>query len=84
MLIGRALPHCSAAHEAALADENDPLLAEVALPEFSERILPLPLEVLYELALGPAVRLAAGEVELTEAQLDDFADACWRAVSRPG
>jgi AcrR family transcriptional regulator len=77
-------PYRSAAHEAALADENDPLLAEVALPDFAERILPLPLEVLYELALGPAIRLAAGEVELTQTQLGDIADACWRAVSRPG
>jgi AcrR family transcriptional regulator len=77
-------PYRSAAHEAALADENDPLLAEVALPDFAARLLPLPLEVLYELALSPAIRLAGGEVELTETQLDEIADACWRAVSRPG
>ena len=76
-------PYRSAAHAAALADENDPLLAEVALPDFAARLLPLPLEVLYELALSPAIRLAAGKVELTETQVHDIAIACWRAVSCP-
>jgi AcrR family transcriptional regulator len=76
-------PYRGPAHEAALANENDALLAQVALPDISARLLPLPLDVLYELALGPAIRLAAGGIELTEAQLDEIADACWRAVSRP-
>jgi hypothetical protein len=55
----------------------------VALPDFAARLLPLPLDVLYELALSPAVRLAASGIELNEAQLGEVADACWRAVSRP-
>ena len=33
--------------------------------------------------LSPAVRLAASGIELTQAQLEEIADACWRAVSRP-
>jgi len=37
-----------------------------------------------ELALSPAVRLAASDIELNKAQLDEAADACWRAISRPG
>lgn len=76
-------PYRAPAHQAALANENDPLLAEVTLPDFAARLLPLPLDVLYELALSPAVRLAAGGAELTDEQLDLVADACWRAVSRP-
>jgi AcrR family transcriptional regulator len=77
-------PYRGPAHESALARENDPLLAQVARPVFAARLLPLPVGVLYELSLGPAVRLAASGTELTQAQLEEIADACWRAVSRPG
>jgi TetR/AcrR family transcriptional repressor of multidrug resistance operon len=77
-------PYRGPARAAALANEDDPLAAEVAQPAFAARLLPLPPDVLYELSLSPAVRLAAGGAELTEAQLDEIADACWRAVSRPG
>ena len=76
-------PYRGPAHASVLADGNDPLAAEVALPVFTARVLPLPVEVLYELSFSPAVRLAASGIELTPAQLDGIADACWRAVSRP-
>lgn len=76
-------PYRGRARQSALANENDPLLAEVARPDVAARLLPLPLDVLYELSLSPAVRLAAGGTELTQAQLDEIADACWRAISRP-
>jgi TetR/AcrR family transcriptional regulator, multidrug resistance operon repressor len=77
-------PYRAAAHKAALADQNDPLLAQTALADMADRLLPLPLDVLYELALSPAVRLAASGIELNRAQLDEVADACWRAISQPG
>lgn len=77
-------PYRGIAHESALANESDPLLAEVARPDVAARLQPLPVDVLYELSLSPAVRLAAGGIELTEAQLDEIARACWRAISRPG
>ena len=77
-------PYRAPAHEAALANKNDPLLAQAALPDTAARLLPLPLDVLYELALSPAVRLAASDIELNEAQLNEAADACWRAISLPG
>jgi TetR/AcrR family transcriptional regulator, multidrug resistance operon repressor len=77
-------PYRAPAHETVLADQNDPLLAQAALPDAAARLLPLPLDVLYELALSPAVRLAASDIELNVAQLDEVADACWRAISRPG
>jgi hypothetical protein len=44
----------------------DPLVAQAATPDVAARLLPLPLEVIYELGLSPAVRLAAGGTELTE------------------
>lgn len=74
-------PYRGPAHQAALADENDPLVAQVAMPDLARLLLPLPVEVLYDLALGPAVRLAAGDQQLTPDQLKAVAAACWRAVT---
>ena len=65
-----------------MARDGDPLVEAAGGPEIAKLLLPLPLEVLYELGLGPAVRLAAGGEELTPKQLRATADACWRAVSR--
>jgi len=76
-------PHRISAHEAAMSRDGDPFLEQVAAPDMAACLLPLPLEVLYELGLGPAVRLAAGEVELGAGELTMIADACWRAISRP-
>ncbi|GAA0613697.1 TetR family transcriptional regulator [Kribbella sandramycini] len=76
-------PYRAPAHEAALSNADDPLLTEVGREDIAARLQPLPVDVLYELSLSPAVRLAAGGIELTPAQLDEIADACWRAVSRP-
>jgi AcrR family transcriptional regulator len=74
-------PYRRAAHQAAIAGD-DPLVAQAATPDAAARLLPLPLEVIYELGLSPAVRLAAGGTDLTAEQLDEVADACWRAISR--
>ncbi|WP_183092445.1 TetR/AcrR family transcriptional regulator [Nocardioides stalactiti] len=76
-------PYRHPAHEAAMAQEDDPLVAQVLAPDLAALLLPLPPDVLYDLALGPAVRLAAGGLELTDAQLADVAHACWRAVTLP-
>ena len=75
-------PYRSAAHQAAIAG-GDPLAAQAAMPDVAARLLPLPLEVIYELGLSPAVRLAAGGTSLTGEQLDEIAGACWRAISLP-
>jgi AcrR family transcriptional regulator len=75
-------PYRDEAHETALAGGADPLLREAASPDIAERLLPLPLEVLYELGLAPAVRLAASGIELGDEQLGAVAEACWRAVTR--
>jgi AcrR family transcriptional regulator len=76
-------PYRARAHEATLAGEDDPLMAQAAAPDISEHLVPLPLDVLYELGLGLAVRLAAAGAELSDAQLETAAGACWRAISRP-
>jgi AcrR family transcriptional regulator len=76
-------PYSTAAHQAAIAD-GDPLAAQAAEPGISVRLLPIPLDVIYELGLSPAIRLAAYPTELTSEQLDQIAAACWRAITRPG
>jgi AcrR family transcriptional regulator len=75
-------PYRHEAHEAALASGDDPLLREAASADIAARLLPLPLEVLYELGLAPAVRLAASGIELGDDELAAAAEACWRAVTR--
>lgn len=75
-------PYRDAAHRAAIA-ADDPLAAQAAEPDTAARLLPLPLEVIYELGLAPAVRLAAGGMALSDGQLEEIAGACWRAISRP-
>jgi TetR/AcrR family transcriptional repressor of multidrug resistance operon len=77
-------PYKAAAHAAAMAGDGDPLVEQAARPDIAARLLPLPLEVIYELGLAPAVRLAAGGAQLGDADLAAVADACWRAISRPG
>jgi AcrR family transcriptional regulator len=76
-------PYRDEAHEAVLAEGDDPLLHEAASADIAARLLPLPLEVLYELGLAPAVRLAASGIELGGDELGAVAEACWRAVTRP-
>jgi AcrR family transcriptional regulator len=64
---------------------GDALVVAFTAPDLAAQLLDLPLEVLWELGLSPAVRLAAsaGEIPLNDQQLGEIADACWRAVSRP-
>lgn len=76
-------PYRESAHEAAIARDGDPLIEAAGAPGIASRLLPLPLEVIYQLGLAPAVRLAAIGEDLSEDQLQTAADACWRAISRP-
>ncbi len=66
------------AHEA--LGEDDPLvrLGE----EMSDHLVDLPVEIVYELGLAPAVRLAASDTPLDDDQIAAVIDACWRAIHR--
>lgn len=66
------------AHDA-LADD-DPLVS--LGNEMAEHLIDLPVEIIYELGLAPAVRLAASDSTLDDAQLSLVIDACWRAIGR--
>lgn len=78
-------PYAHTAHAMGMAVGDDPLIAAAATDEMLSALAPLPLEVLYDLGLGPAVRLVASGYELTRLHpaldLDAIAEACWRAIS---
>lgn len=76
-------PYKADAHAAAMASASDAMLEAAATPEIAAALLPLPLDVIYELGIAPAVRLAAAGEPLNDKELRTIADACWRAVSRP-
>ncbi len=76
-------PYAATAHERAREVVDDALLA-VAGDDLLERLAPLPLPVLYDLAIGPVVRLVAGDVKLDRGARSTLAEACWRAATRRG
>ncbi len=73
-----ASPIRQVAHEA--LDEGD--LLTLTARDLSDELVDLPTEVLYDLALAPAVRLVASSTRLREPELDTLIEACWRAVAR--
>ena len=75
-------PLAARAHERVLA-VGDPFVAEAARPDMAALLADLPFEVLYDLGLGPVVRLVATGNRLTRRQLDALATAGWRAITRP-
>jgi TetR/AcrR family transcriptional repressor of multidrug resistance operon len=74
-------PYRKPAHDALPGD--DELTAQAAAPDFVAALLPLAPDVLYELGIAPAVRLAVGAAALSDADSETVAQACWRAISRP-
>jgi AcrR family transcriptional regulator len=76
-------PLAARAHEAALADGDDPFVVQATRPDMAALLAPLPLEVLYDLGIGPVVRLVATGARVTRRQLEDMATAAWRAITRP-
>jgi AcrR family transcriptional regulator len=78
-----ASPYRARAHAAAAGADNDPLLAQATAPDIAALLLALPPEVLFELGIGPAIRLAVDDRGLSPKQLETIAAACWRAISRP-
>ncbi len=54
-----------------------------ATADLMDEFVDLPPLVLYDLALGPMVRLVATGRSTTDDELRALRDACWRAVARP-
>ena len=74
-------PYAAAAHEMAMATDGDPIMAQATAPDLAEHLAPLPIEVLYDLGIGPAIRLAAAGAVVDTATLTTVAEACWRAIT---
>lgn len=80
MLQVEVSPLAANAHEVATVDTL--LLQSPVMQEVIASLVPLPVTVLWDLGLGPAVRLAASpEPPLSAAQLQIVAAGCWRAVT---
>lgn len=73
-----ASPLRHAAHEAL---EDDDLLTRMA-ERLSSVLVDLPVHLLYDLGLAPAVRLVASGIDLSKAETDTLIEACWRAIHR--
>ena len=77
-------PYSRIHHEGLEAQEPpDPLIDAARQPDMAARLLHLPLEVLFDLGLAPAIRLAAAGADMSETDLTTVAHACWRAISLP-
>ena len=74
-------PYAGPAHQVYLdCHPNDPMTAAVG--QLPDLLVDLPPLVLFDLAIGPAVRLVAGGHELDDGALERLSWSCWRAVSR--
>ncbi len=74
-------PYASTAHEAYVERHPEDPLGQ-AVEDVADLLVDLPPLVLFDLAVGPAIRLVATGVELDAEALDRLARSCWRAVSR--
>lgn len=74
-------PFAARAHERATTTHGDPLLASPAVAELVAQFVPLPPRMLYDLALGPAVRAVAAGERLGAGETALLVKACWRAVT---
>jgi AcrR family transcriptional regulator len=74
-------PYKASARDAFLEQGVDPLLAQAGAADLAALLAPLPLDVIYELGLAPAIRLAADGRSIGRRELTAIAEGCWRAVS---
>lgn len=75
-------PYYAAAHEMVL-EQGDKILEIAGSADFLRLMVPLPLDVVYLLTLGVAVRLVAAGIELTDEELELVVEATRKAVTRP-
>ncbi len=78
-----ASPYSADAHAAAAGDPDDELMSAGAAIDMAPLLVDLPLGLLYDLGMGPVVRLVASGVDVSTDELDRVAQACWRAITRP-
>jgi len=80
-------PYAATALAAALKDPDEDLTRLAYTADMADLLAELPIELLFDLGIGPAVRLAAAEgptgsdPAIDDALLDRVATACWRAIT---
>lgn len=74
-----ASPLAASAHAAAM-DDHEMLSAFSA--SFREALVDLPVAVLYDLSLGPIVRVVAAGEALGDTEVELLAASCWKAITR--
>lgn len=74
-------PYAQIAHERATSAVDDPLMSSPVVANLLDAMVDLPPEVLYDLALGPVVRLTANQRGIDESLVAPLIEACWRAVT---
>jgi AcrR family transcriptional regulator len=77
-----ASPYARRYHDS-FGGAGDPLTDAAQVPDMAAELLPLPLEVLFDLGLAPAIRLVSSGVVLGPGDLRAVAHACWRAITPP-
>ncbi|MCL1599358.1 MAG: TetR/AcrR family transcriptional regulator [Actinomycetia bacterium] len=68
---------------AMVTEGNDPMMLEAENPDVAELLVSIPIDVVYSLSLGQAIRLAASGIEMTDDEIGLVVEACWRAITRP-
>lgn len=76
-----SLPYAEEAHAEYVAAGDDQLMAAAMADDMAALLVELPLQLLFDLGLGPAVRLAAAETAPSVEVLQRIARACWRAIT---
>lgn len=73
-------PYSRRAHELVMA-EGDRLSEEASRSDMVSLLVPLPFDILFSLGLGPAIRLVASGIELSDGELETLIDSCWKAIT---
>jgi AcrR family transcriptional regulator len=73
-------PFYTRAHQMVL-ERGDRLIEEANRPDLRALLVDLPMEVLWSLSLGMAVRIVASGIALTDKELNTLIDSTWRAVT---
>ncbi len=74
-------PYAAGAHAEYLAAEDDPLLEAALTQDMVELLVDLPLELVFDLGFGPAIRLATADRPVEDTVLDQIVRSCWRAIT---
>jgi AcrR family transcriptional regulator len=76
-------PYAATAHEQAMSSPDDPLMSSPVVAGLLAQMVDLPSEVLFDLAVGPLIRITAIQRRVDESLAQPLIEACWRAVTVP-